>query len=256
MGKNPLPFGIGSSAIGNRSCPEPESKSVAFVTSPPLWRRWRRARTRSGWCSSIARRERWTWTRRTGLCGRCRPSCSRWGCSATRPGSRCATSPTRWGFARFSSTAARGRGTCARLRHLRIIKALGFEAGRTAEQLDPWRSGRDQPRGHPARHAPRLADARRAHRRVGRLLRLVGPTPSWSAGLFEHLPPRILAGGLNPENVADAIASRTPLRRRRLQRRRVRARREGSGKNQGFLQRGSRSARITTKPRIRMRSCT
>lgn len=104
-----------------------------------------------------------------------------------------------------------GPGYVARLRHLRIIKALGFEAGRVAEQLDPWRQGVTNLAGI-------LLDTPPASPTHGELTGGSGVAFDWSAlaelekqGAFEHLPPHILAGGLNPENVADAIAVARPF---------------------------------------------
>ncbi|MFW6336546.1 MAG: phosphoribosylanthranilate isomerase [Phycisphaeraceae bacterium] len=104
-----------------------------------------------------------------------------------------------------------GPGYIARLRHLRIIKALGFEAGRVAEQIDPWRSGVTNLAGI-------LLDTPPASATHGELTGGSGASFDWSAlaemekrNAFEHLPPRILAGGLTPENVADAIAALSPF---------------------------------------------
>lgn len=104
-----------------------------------------------------------------------------------------------------------GPGYIARLRHLRIIKALGFEAGRVAEQLDPWRSGVTNLAGI-------LLDTPPASRTHGDLTGGSGMSFDWSAlaelekqNVFQHLPPRILAGGLTPENVAEAIAATHPF---------------------------------------------
>lgn len=104
-----------------------------------------------------------------------------------------------------------GPGYVARLRHLRIIKALGFEAGRVAEQLDPWRSGVTNLAGV-------LLDTPPASVTHGELTGGSGASFDWSAlaemeqhNFFQHLPPRILAGGLTAENVADAIAAVNPF---------------------------------------------
>ena len=104
-----------------------------------------------------------------------------------------------------------GPGYIARLRHLRIIKALGFEAGRVAEQLDPWRSGVTNLAGI-------LLDTPPASATHGDLTGGSGVSFDWSAladlerqDVFHTLPPRILAGGLTAENVADAIAAVKPF---------------------------------------------
>ncbi|MEM9883738.1 MAG: phosphoribosylanthranilate isomerase [Planctomycetota bacterium] len=101
-----------------------------------------------------------------------------------------------------------GPGFAKQLGGLRIIKAIGFEPGKLAERLQPWREART---GLAAvlLDTPPKADA---------AITGGGGEPfDWDAladaestGHFRGLPPRFLAGGLTPRNVAAAIEKVRP----------------------------------------------
>lgn len=98
-----------------------------------------------------------------------------------------------------------GPGTLARVRHLRVIKAIAFEPGRVAERVEPWRSKLTNLVGV-------LFDTPPAQATHGDVTGGSGVAFDWSAyaalergGQFAGLPPRIVAGGLTPENVGEAI---------------------------------------------------
>jgi phosphoribosylanthranilate isomerase len=104
-----------------------------------------------------------------------------------------------------------GPGYCARLRHLRIIKAIGFDPDRLRERLDPWRSGVTNIAGL-------LLDTPPDASTHGDLTGGSGHGFDWNAyarleaeDAFHDLPPRILAGGLTPDNVAEAIRVTRPF---------------------------------------------
>lgn len=104
-----------------------------------------------------------------------------------------------------------GPGFVSRVRHLRVVKAIGFEAGRVAEQLDPWRQGVTNLAGL-------LLDTPPDSATHGDLTGGSGVAFDWAAlaklereGAFDALPPRILAGGLTPDNVGEAIRVARPF---------------------------------------------
>ena len=73
-----------------------------------------------------------------------------------------------------------------------------------------------------------------------------GTGATWDWALIDELTggvPVIASGGLNPDNVADAIRALRPVRRRHRQRHRVRARGQGPGQARGLL-RGGRTAGV------------
>ncbi|MEM6459750.1 MAG: phosphoribosylanthranilate isomerase [Planctomycetota bacterium] len=101
-----------------------------------------------------------------------------------------------------------GPGFAKQLDGLRIVKAIGFEAGKLAERLQPWREART---GLAAVLLDTPPEADAAITGGG------GETFDWdalaeaeSAGHFRGLPPRFLAGGLTPRNVAAAVATVRP----------------------------------------------
>jgi len=98
-----------------------------------------------------------------------------------------------------------GPGFLSRLRHLRVIKAVPFEPGRLAEQLDPWRRG-------VSNLASVLIDAPPKSVAHGELTGGSGVPFDWEAleqeiaqGVLRDLPPMTLAGGLRQQNVGQAI---------------------------------------------------
>ncbi len=92
----------------------------------------------------------------------------------------------------------------AALSNLRVIKAIGFDPATAEDQADRWLSARVQPAAilwdTPALNSEALPGGS-------------GLTFNWQAlarflddNRFDHLPPAILAGGLNWENVGEAVA--------------------------------------------------
>ena len=100
-----------------------------------------------------------------------------------------------------------GPAVVHQLAPLRVVKAIGFDPGHVLEKLQPWRG--------PAHNlAGLLYDA--AIPRDG-LPGGTGEALPWpdlihlrDRGELADLPPMVLAGGLTPENVAEAIAQVRP----------------------------------------------
>ena len=107
-----------------------------------------------------------------------------------------------------------GPGLAKRLHGLRLINAIAFEPGHVAERLQPWREATtalaavllDSPPAGPPERPPEAA-----------LTGGTGHAFDWHAlvrllddGVFRGLPPLFLAGGLTPDNVADAIRTVRP----------------------------------------------
>ena len=99
-----------------------------------------------------------------------------------------------------------GPGLAKRLHGLRIINAIAFEPGHVAERLQPWREATTP-------LAAVLLDSPPA----GPLTGGTGHAFDWNAlarlirdGAFRGLPPLFLAGGLTPDNVANAIRTVRP----------------------------------------------
>ena len=76
-----------------------------------------------------------------------------------------------------------------------VVKAMALRASTTAEEADAW----------PAR-VRLLVDAHDPERRGG-----TGRTADWGGGGRRARRPVLLAGGLTPENVADAIRTVRPF---------------------------------------------
>jgi phosphoribosylanthranilate isomerase len=98
----------------------------------------------------------------------------------------------------------------AQLAPLRVIKAIPFVAGEMETTLAPWRMG-------PVRPAALLWDAPMGKSSGGQRGGS-GTTLDWDAlrqlqhqGMMAGLPASILAGGLNPGNVGQAIATVGPF---------------------------------------------
>lgn len=109
------------------------------------------------------------------------------------------------GFHTVQLHGREGPGYVEKLNGLRIVKAVAFEPHRIHQTLDLWRD-------HPAGLAGLLCDAPPAETAGG-----TGSRFDWNAlarlkgdGGMRGLPPLILAGGLNPENVAEAVATIGP----------------------------------------------
>lgn len=103
-----------------------------------------------------------------------------------------------------------GPGYAKQLSHLQVIKAVSFEHGHVAERLQPWREARTT-------LAALLFDTpppSMGHELTGG----TGVAFDWEAlarleaeETFHGLPPRLLAGGLNADNVAHAIQTVRPF---------------------------------------------
>jgi len=94
-------------------------------------------------------------------------------------------------------------------RGLRIVKAMSFEPEKIEAALEPWR-------GVVGQLAGLLLDAPPTEASQG-LTGGSGHAFDWgdlkhaqSAGMFDGMPPLILAGGLTPSNVAEAIKQTSP----------------------------------------------
>jgi phosphoribosylanthranilate isomerase len=97
---------------------------------------------------------------------------------------------------------------------LRVLKSIAFESRHVSEQLATWRNVPNiagvlfdaPPPSADSAAAPAAADRGGTGRRFDweALARLV------HAGVLRHAPPLILAGGLKPDNVAEAIATLRP----------------------------------------------
>lgn len=97
----------------------------------------------------------------------------------------------------------------ASLSPLRVIKAFAFEPREVSSALSPWRGSCDNLAAIMFDAPP--PDSRAAHAGGS------GRTFDWSAlaalehaGMLADLGPMILAGGLTPDNVADAIRTLSP----------------------------------------------
>ena len=103
-----------------------------------------------------------------------------------------------------------GPGLAKRLHGLRIINAIAFEPGHVAERLQPWREATTA-------LAAVLLDSPPAAGTESSLTGGTGHAFDWDTlarllqdGVFRGLPPLFLAGGLTPDNVADAIRTVRP----------------------------------------------
>lgn len=100
----------------------------------------------------------------------------------------------------------------AALAPLRVVKALAFDANQVSDAVSPWRAKL-------ANLAGLLWDAAPPAGRTGAAMTGGhGRAFDWSAlaamqrdGALADLPPMILAGGLTPDNVADAITTLRPF---------------------------------------------
>lgn len=105
-------------------------------------------------------------------------------------------------------------GFASDLAPLRVIKAVGFEARHVTESLKPWRGSCANLSGvlfdAPPADGPKPAAPNPLTGGTGRPLDWSGLAKLEHAGVLTGLPPTILAGGLNPDNVAQAIRTVEP----------------------------------------------
>ncbi len=102
-----------------------------------------------------------------------------------------------------------GAGYVAQLDGLKVVKALSFDEGHAAEKIQPWRDGCKNLTGIlwdavPPQEAAELTGG------SGRSFDWAALAALQDTGQLDGLPPTILAGGLTPLNVGDAIATVRP----------------------------------------------
>jgi phosphoribosylanthranilate isomerase len=91
---------------------------------------------------------------------------------------------------------------------LRVIQALPFAGESFAETVDPWREVSSELQAILLDAPPSDSDSLTGG--LGRVLDWSALAKCQRSGLFDDLPAMFLAGGLNPQNVAQAIAITKP----------------------------------------------